>query len=612
MSGFMDAAGSPRIPADYEDVYEFSDGLAAFKRGGRWGFLREDGSVAIEPSFSAVMNFTQGLAAVSADGAAWGFIDGAGDFAIEPSWDKAYQFHEDRALVSKGGLFGFIDKAGALKVPLLYKSAGPMKEGKADLYDGFTWLFVDPNGKVLFRPDVDEVFAFSEGFAEYRKGDKWGYIDATGKRVVEPIYDEAFAFSGGLARVLLDGRFGYIDASLKLVIPARYAGAKDFSEGFAPVQDANGRWGFIDTQGYAVINPGFTAVGSFKGPLAYAELNWAFGYVDTKGDWVWKNDEYKGRFAPEQYFPVRQEPDGAFADTLNARFATKAAASALLSAQDVFTRSLNDFDRQARLGALKPPSDEEFRAFAGAQALAFSDGELARLEAAIARFKAGFGWKARWPEAVTFAKTTGLEELEAAYTRGAAVFLPQAVLGLDDEGFFELVAHELFHILSAYNGGLRDALYAGIGYRRAAPALLHVSFSERKLTNPDALYYDYVYADRIQDRDYLFLPLLVRTKDFDPTDGSSFFDYLIPAFTVVAPGGERSLNYYENDGFYLIKQTQVSSHTFRMGRNTDYTIHPEELLAENFSFMVSGKKGLPSPGIIQAMRAAFDAQGALP
>jgi hypothetical protein len=42
-----------------------------------------------------------------------------------------------------------------------------------------------------------------------------------------------------------------------------------------------------------------------------------------------------------------------------------------------------------------------------------------------------------------------------------------------------------------------------------------------------------------------------------------------------------------------------------VGRNTDYIIHPEEILAENFALLVLGAGNVPSPEVLTRMREAL-------
>ncbi len=64
-----------------------------------------------------------------------------------------------------------------------------------------------------------------------------------------PRYQEVGSFNEGLAPVqAANGRWGFINESQRLVIPARFEEVRDFENGRAAAK-ANGRWGFIDTRG---------------------------------------------------------------------------------------------------------------------------------------------------------------------------------------------------------------------------------------------------------------------------------------------------------------------------------------------------------------------------
>ena len=43
----------------------------------------------------------------------------------------------------------------------------------------------------------------------------------------------------------------------------------------------------------------------------------------------------------------------------------------------------------------------------------------------------------------------------------------------------------------------------------------------------------------------------------------------------------------------------------QIGRNTQYIIHPEEILADNFVLMIDEKTSVPSPEILQEMRVVL-------
>ena len=45
-------------------------------------------------------------------------------------------------------------------------------------------------------------------------------------------------------------------------------------------------WGYIDTTGEMMIEPGFDNVGNFSEGLAAARINFKHGFIDRKGEWV--------------------------------------------------------------------------------------------------------------------------------------------------------------------------------------------------------------------------------------------------------------------------------------------------------------------------------------
>lgn len=58
------------------------DGIIAVSKGGKWGFVKTDGQVVIDPVYEDVRSFSNGVAAVKKDGK-WGFIDTDGNIVIE-------------------------------------------------------------------------------------------------------------------------------------------------------------------------------------------------------------------------------------------------------------------------------------------------------------------------------------------------------------------------------------------------------------------------------------------------------------------------------------------------------------------------------------------------
>jgi uncharacterized protein (UPF0248 family) len=63
--GFVDENENTVIPHIFDDLEDFSDGLAAAKKNGKWGFINNSGDWIIKPQYLDVENFKHGMAKVT-------------------------------------------------------------------------------------------------------------------------------------------------------------------------------------------------------------------------------------------------------------------------------------------------------------------------------------------------------------------------------------------------------------------------------------------------------------------------------------------------------------------------------------------------------------------
>ena len=56
----------------------------------------------------------------------------------------------------------------------------------------------------------------------------------------------------------------------------------------------------------------------------------------------------------------------------------------------------------------------------------------------------------------------------------------------------------------------------------------------------------------------------------------------------------------------LLKPEETTGWQEQIGWNTSYTIHPDEILADNFALLIDGRpRTVPTPRILDEMAAAF-------
>ena len=66
--GFVDINGKPICEFIYDDVRDFSEGIAAVKIGDKWGYINEQGDEICEIRYDAVGDFQSKLGVVEKEG----------------------------------------------------------------------------------------------------------------------------------------------------------------------------------------------------------------------------------------------------------------------------------------------------------------------------------------------------------------------------------------------------------------------------------------------------------------------------------------------------------------------------------------------------------------
>ncbi|HEV2803476.1 MAG TPA: hypothetical protein VGW57_00965 [Chthoniobacterales bacterium] len=292
------------------------------------------------------------------------------------------------------------------------------------------------------------------------------------------------------------------------------------------------------------------------------------------------------------------------------RFLSANESRPVIAARDDFVKRLSPFDRAARLKVAQPVSEEQYLAFVGSNVRDWTEKETEQLCTIMAEFPpllAGLPW----PATIQLIKTTGAEEGNAAYTRGAAIFLPVADLARSSPELKRLLCHELFHILSRRNPGLREKLYSVIGFTACDEVELPPELAARKITNPDAPRNDHLIRLQIDGQTRLALPVLLSSAEtYDVKRGGEFFNYLTFQFLVMEPTTtpRRFKVAQQNGSPRLVGIKAVTGFFEQVGRNTEYIIHPEEILADNFALLVLGGEKIATPEILDKMKKVLFAK----
>ena len=233
------------ISAQFERAFMFSQGLAAVRIKGQYGFINLSGEVVIEPKFDLAGEFYEGLAEVLV-GDVVGVIDKSGEFVVEPQFARAIPFTKDTLIVAKGNwrnayFSGREELDGLNGFPI------GLRENGAGLYHVSKGWVTDPvyNFQLFDEPNRGLVWATSEDLYH----GPFGLLRFDGSWQVEPTYTYVQSLSEGLAVVRgksetqkfqHNGRSidpsGAVDRDGNLVIPLEFSFLSYWNAGFGIAQ----------------------------------------------------------------------------------------------------------------------------------------------------------------------------------------------------------------------------------------------------------------------------------------------------------------------------------------------------------------------------------------
>ena len=300
-------------------------------------------------------------------------------------------------------------------------------------------------------------------------------------------------------------------------------------------------------------------------------------------------------------------PDARLTNATVFRFASPTGGRQILTADDAFTASLSRFDLQCRLKTDKDVTLADWKAYVAQQVRPWQADEAAKLAEAAGRVRSRLEkYRLPLPPVISLVRTTGEEESEAAYTRGDAIVLPTKVMNYPATQLDRLLLHELFHILSRHDGALRSRLYGIIGFEICEPIELPKSLAPRRITNPDAPLIDCVVTLTAADgRTHTGAPVLYAARDYDSQRGGSLFQSLVFRLLLVEKRSGRWQPLLKSGEPVVINVRHEVAYLDKIGKNTNYVIHPDEILADNFVRLVMEDADVPTPRIIEEMRAVL-------
>ncbi len=287
------------------------------------------------------------------------------------------------------------------------------------------------------------------------------------------------------------------------------------------------------------------------------------------------------------------------------RFVSAERGRALIAEEDAFVRTLRPLERQIRLQSAKPVTKELYVQSLQAGVREWSSEDISSVSQSIQELREKFkAYELQLPANINLVRVIAEVEANAPHCRAASIILPDRFFA-ESEKMSQTLAHELFHVMSSHHPELRDRLYAILGFTPCNEIEWPEQLKGRRLTNPDAPIHRHRIELEMAGRDdKISVVPITLCKSAESLPGGLFQNLDFKLLQLEETGG-RWLPMVVNGELQLLSPRQAPDYLRRIGRNTGYIIHPEEVLADNFALLVFEASGAPDPWILDELAAIF-------
>lgn len=299
-------------------------------------------------------------------------------------------------------------------------------------------------------------------------------------------------------------------------------------------------------------------------------------------------------------------------NTLKVNYCTKDQAAEFLGTSNSYTRSLSKLDFALLLGN-ENSTETDYLQMAAQQACGWTDAATVLMKEKtdsinlVIRSK---GLKLALPKDGINVMLTTMNEAGGAggYTLGSNMMLSSRMMSeAKNMGFdwivTQLIAHETFHILTRTNPDFRKKMYALIGFS-ILPKEVEIpeELKNKLIHNPDVNQNDSYATFSINGKKRSCVMLVSSDKEYA---GGPMFNYIKAKLLEIDPNTCKAVK--AEDGSYKLYDIEETTDFYdKVGRNTGYVIDPEEVLADNFSYMIVKKEynNFNTPELIEKIKAA--------
>lgn len=295
--GIINPEGKFVLPIQFDDITEWAESTYRVAKGGKWkdgvlsnekyGLADVSGKIVVKPEYEELAMLTGGVAAAR-KGKKYGFISDRLQWVVPVEYEAVGSFNEqglvwvnkgcklDGATVN-GGKYGVFDSKGNNIVPVKYSSLGTF----------YKWKKVYTN-KELEKFKGNLRYLHSEGGSHHLLARK-DIDNELYSPLVMTDYGEIYASTSANG----SGNGVWTSEGTMVVAPGAYKHAYGVSDGMVLVQTKGGNYNYVDvTSGRLISNRGFKDAWNFRNGVAVIQENEGHYLIDKSGEKITTGYDY--------------------------------------------------------------------------------------------------------------------------------------------------------------------------------------------------------------------------------------------------------------------------------------------------------------------------------
>lgn len=274
--GYINKAGKTKIEFQYTEASGFNNNVAIVQKDKKY-FLIDYSNKVLSARYDDIADFSEGMAIVKKNNQ-FGAINQNGQEIIKPAFDMISDFSEGFAVFLKSGKYGFLDKQGFVAISPIYDWVSSFKDGQCRAQYNKLFGVINKKGDFIIQPAFDLIDEENKGIYLLMKNNLYGFADSSGcmlteiKYVYQPSYKTAMLTDGKFLRLFTSKR-----QELQNLNGARYFTDRSLDEVSLPVNNfvvatEKGKYSL-----YNITKPAFA-----KKSLISAFSDGSYWYIRTK------------------------------------------------------------------------------------------------------------------------------------------------------------------------------------------------------------------------------------------------------------------------------------------------------------------------------------------